>query len=112
MSPLFRLLASVGLYKRFIDRQRMVHTFVTNLYGPQERLTFLRQPISSITPLTSATGNVTVCFAVLSYAGSLTVTVNADPDTCPDWAELRDAISEELRVLTAASVECGRRPSP
>ena len=104
LSPLFRLLAVVGLYRLFIDRQRMVHTFVTNLRGPQDRLTFLHEPISAITPLTSATGNVTVCFAVLSYAGSLTVTVNADPDTCPDWAELRDAVCEELRVLTASTV--------
>ena len=44
-------------------------------------------------------GNVTVSFAVLSYAGSLTVTLVADPGTCPDLSELRDALEEELHVL-------------
>jgi diacylglycerol O-acyltransferase / wax synthase len=46
---------------------------------------------------------VTVSFAVLSYAGSLTITLIADPDTCPDLSDLRDALEEEVRVLTAST---------
>jgi diacylglycerol O-acyltransferase / wax synthase len=46
-------------------------------------------------------GNVTISFTVLSYAGSLTITLIADPDTCPDLSDLRDMIEEELHVLTA-----------
>jgi diacylglycerol O-acyltransferase len=101
LGPFFRLLAATGLYRRFIDRQRLIHTFVSNLRGPESRLSFLNCRITSITPLSAATGNVTVSFAVLSYAGNLTITLIADPDTCPDLSELRDILEEELRVVTA-----------
>jgi diacylglycerol O-acyltransferase len=103
LGPFFRLLAAAGLYRWFIDRQRLIHTFVSNLRGPEIRLSFLGCPVTSIIPLSVATGNVTVSFAVLSYAGSLTITLIADPDTCPDLSELRDALEEELRVLPAAT---------
>ena len=99
LSPFFRLLAAAGLYRWFIDRQRMIHTFVTNLRGPERRLSFLQCPVTGIIPLGVATGNVTVSFAVLSYAGTLTITLCADPDTCPDLFELRDALEEEVLVL-------------
>jgi diacylglycerol O-acyltransferase len=46
---------------------------------------------------------VTVSFAVLSYAGNLTITIISDPDTCPDLSELRDVLEEELRVLTGST---------
>src|SRR5664280_997101 len=101
LGPFFRLLAAAGLYRWFIDRQRLIHTFVSNLAGPQSRLSLLGCPITSLIPLSAATGNVTVSFAVLSYAGSLTITLNADPDTCPDLSELRDALEAELRLLSA-----------
>jgi len=39
---------------------------------------------------------VTICFAVLSYANSLTITLTADPDACPDLSGLRDFLAEEL----------------
>ena len=35
LGPAFRLLAHLGVYERFINRQRRTHTFVTNLRGPQ-----------------------------------------------------------------------------
>ena len=85
------------------DRQRLIHTFVSNVRGPESRLSFLGCPIASIIPLSAASGNVTVSFAVLTYAGTLTITLIADPDTCPDLSELRDALEEEVRVLTAST---------
>jgi len=39
LGPLFRVLARVGVYRTFIDHQRMVHTFVTNVRGPERPLT-------------------------------------------------------------------------
>jgi WS/DGAT/MGAT family acyltransferase len=101
LSPLFRVLVAAGLYRWFIDRQRRIHTFVSNLRGPESRLSFLGCPITDIVALSSATGNVTVAFAVLSYAGRLTITLVADPDNCPDVSALHDLVQEELRVLTA-----------
>ena len=52
-------------------------------------------------PLAGVAGNVTVAFAVLSYAGTLTVTVIVDGDACPDPEALVAALQGELDALTA-----------
>ena len=100
LGPLFRVLARLGLFGWFIDRQRQVHSFVTNLHGPDTQLSFLGAPIVAIHPLAVVTGNVTTSFAVLSYAGSLGITVIADAVACPDLAVLRHALQDELDALT------------
>ncbi len=99
LGPFFRLLARIGLFQWFVDRQRLIHTFVSNLRGPEQRLSIFGCPVPAIVPLSAATGNVTVSFAVLSYAGRLTVTLIADPDVCPDLAALRGLLAEELAAL-------------
>jgi hypothetical protein len=53
-----------------------------------------------VVPLNAVTGNVAVAFAVLSYAGTLTVTVTADVDAFPDSEVLIDALQDELDALT------------
>lgn len=45
-------------------------------------------------------GNVTVSFAVLSYAGTLVLAVVADPDAVPDLEVLTAALRQELGALT------------
>ncbi|HSP75848.1 MAG TPA: wax ester/triacylglycerol synthase domain-containing protein [Cryobacterium sp.] len=99
LGPAFRLLARLGLFQRFVDRQRLIHTFVTNLRGPTERQSIFGCPITAIVPLSVATGNVTVSFSVLSYAGTLTITLNADPDSCPDLAALGFLLADQIDVL-------------
>lgn len=99
IGPVFRILARLGIFKWFIDRQRLVNTFVTNLRGPEETLHFVRAPITEVAAVAMITGNVTASFAVLSYAGSLTVTLIADPETCPDHERLTELVSEELDLL-------------
>ena len=86
-----------------MDRQRLVNTFVTNLRGPAERLTFLGAPVEELIPVSGTTGNVTVAFAVLSYAGTLVVTVVADPDGCPDLPALAAALQRQLDLLTGSA---------
>lgn len=108
IAPLFRLLARLGLYRRFIDRQRLIHTFTSNLRGPQQSLAIVACPITGMLPLSAATGNVTVAFAALSYAGTLAVTVVADPDAYPDLPALRQALEEELGALGIAPRRSGR----
>lgn len=103
LGPLFRLLARAGLYQRFIERQRLIHTFVTTLRGPEARLAMFGCPITSIAPLSVVTGNVTVSFAVMSYAGTLGVTVIADPDAVHDLPALRQALADELGALAASA---------
>ncbi len=96
LAPAVRLLAWLRLFRWIIGRQRTVHTFLTNLRGPDERLSFLGAEIRDILPLTTVAGNVTVAFAVLSYAGTLAVTVVADPEACPDVDVVRDELQAGL----------------
>jgi diacylglycerol O-acyltransferase / wax synthase len=100
LAPAFRALAWLGALRWFVDRQRLVTTFVTNLRGPDVRLSFLAAPISYVIPVSATMGNVTVAFAVLSYAGTLAITVIADPDRCPDLPLLVARLQSELNAFT------------
>ena len=100
LGPAFRVLARLGVFEWFIDRQHRVHTFVTNLRGPDTPLSFTGAPITDVIAVSVTTGNVSVAFAVLSYAGTLGITVIADPDACPDLDVLVDALESELAALT------------
>ena len=101
LGPMFRVLARVGIFGWFINRQRLVHCFATNLRGPETHLSFLGAPIVDVIAVAVVTGNVTVSFAMLSYAGTLDVTVIADPDACPDIDTLRAALQDEFDRLVA-----------
>jgi diacylglycerol O-acyltransferase / wax synthase len=80
----FRALAKLGLFRAFVDHQRFVHTFETNLRGPSEPIRLGGVRVAAIVPITATPGNVAVQFAVLSYAGRLGVTVVVDPDVIAD----------------------------
>jgi hypothetical protein len=115
LGPAFRILARLGVFRWFVDRQRLVTTMVTNLRGPAVRLSFMGAPITEVLPVSSITGNVTVAFAVLSYAGTLVVTVVVDPQHCPDLPVLVAHLQSELDLLTtdqtaALTVTQDRRP--
>jgi diacylglycerol O-acyltransferase / wax synthase len=103
LAPLFRVLATMGLLRWFIDRQRMVNTFVTNLPGPRDPVTLAGHPVIDMQAVSLATGNVTVVFAVLSYAGTLSLTVAADPDHVDDLDVLVAALHDEFRHLAPAA---------
>jgi WS/DGAT/MGAT family acyltransferase len=96
LGPPIRLLATTGLLRPFINRQRLVHTFATNLRGPRQPLTFAGAPVQAVIPIPNTTGNVTVTFAALSYAGTLLITVLSDPSRVPDVAVLTAAMRHEL----------------
>lgn len=111
LAPVFRGRAALGVLRWLIERQRMVTTFVTNLRGPGAPVSFLGSPVAEVFPLTAVTGNVTVAFAVLSYAGTLAVTVTVDADAVPDAGLLVDALRDELDAVTRAAPGV-RRPGP
>jgi WS/DGAT/MGAT family acyltransferase len=94
--PAFLLLARVGLLRWLTDHQRVVQTFVTNLRGPEDPLTFSGATVRAIIPIPSTTGNVTATFAVSSYAGTLYMTVLSDPDGMTDAPVLAAALRHEL----------------
>ena len=101
LAPVFRLLAAMRLLRWFIEHQRMVTTFVTNLPGPREPVTLAGLPVTGLHLVPLATGNATVAFAVVSYAGTLTVTVVADPDHV-DLDDLVAALRDEIDHLAPA----------
>jgi WS/DGAT/MGAT family acyltransferase len=103
LGPVFRLLAVIGIFRWFVDRQHLVSTFLTNMRGPATPLIFLGATVTGIVPVSAITGNITVEFAALSYAGTLTLTVIADPERCPDLPLVAAAVQEQLDTLTGAS---------
>ena len=94
--PAFLLLARTGLLRWFARHQRVVHTFVTNLRGPDDLLTFGGAMVRAIIPIPSTTGNVTATFAAASYAGTLRITILSDPARMPDAPALAAALCHEL----------------
>ncbi len=110
LGPVFRALAKAGAFQWFIDRQHMINTFVSNLRGPEQRLTLFGVPVVEVIPVPMITGNVTVAFAALSYAGGLNVTVIADPELCPDLSDIARALRREFDVLTDATVTSAVEP--
>jgi hypothetical protein len=101
VGPAFRVLAAAGLLRAFVDRQRLVNLFLTNLRGPAEPLAIAGARVVDAVPLTGTQGNVGLAFAALSYAGRLTVTALLDPDVVPERRVLRQALQHELDAAVA-----------
>jgi diacylglycerol O-acyltransferase / wax synthase len=99
--PAFLLLARTGLLRWFDNRQRLIQTFVTNLPGPRDRLTFGGTPIRSMIAIPATAGNVTVTFGAVSYAGALRITILSDPARVPDAPALAAALRRELAACAA-----------
>jgi len=98
-APIFRVLNALGIADWFMNHQHMVNTVVTNVHGPDNPMSLGGAQVVGLIPLSATTGNVTVAFAALSYAGAFTVTVVADPDRVPDLLVLTEALQTELAVL-------------
>ena len=105
LTPAFRALAGLGAFQVFIDHQRLVHTFVTNVRGPAERLAIGGCEVSVVVPLALNPGNVAVSFDVLSYAGTLGVALVCDPVLVPESAWLADRLREELAASCPSGSE-------
>jgi hypothetical protein len=97
---LFRGLGAIGLAQRFVDRQRLVHTFETNLRGPEQPIRMVGRDVTRIVPVAVNPGNVGVSFDVLSYAGNLVVSVVVDPVQVPHPQEVADDLHRHLVDLT------------
>lgn len=95
-----RALGSVGMAQWFVDRQRLVNTFETNVRGPSVALHLAGRRIDRVVPMVSTPGNATVTFGVMSYAGEVVVAVYADPDVLPEQDLLTDLVAAELAALT------------
>lgn len=96
LRPGFALLARLGLMKWFINHQRLVNVFVTNLRGPASPQQLCGAVITDVLPVALVAGNVSLSFGVMSYAGSLVVVIVADPALNPDLDFLAESLQAEL----------------
>ena len=96
LAPVVRLLGALGVVAWYIDRQRRVNTFVTNLRGPDTRLHLAGLRVEEMVAVNAIDGNVTVAFGVLSYAGTLSLTVVTDRERGPDVERLTARVQDQL----------------
>src|SRR4029078_6279749 len=87
----------------FVDHQHLVDTFETNLRGPVKPLYLAGRQVRAILPIAVNPGNVGVSFDVLSYAGTLGITVVSDPDSVPDLTLLTRLLASTLTRLCESS---------
>ena len=103
LGALFRLLARLGAYRFYMNRQQRFHTLVTHVRGPAERVTLGGHKITAAIPVAvGEDGNTPIAFEALSYAGVLTITVIADPDHGPDFDDLAHRLQTELKSIAAS----------
>ncbi|MBS9375090.1 wax ester/triacylglycerol synthase domain-containing protein [Rhodococcus sp. B50] len=102
MGPLFRILAAVGAFHWFVNRQHLVNSFLSDLPGPSSPVSVAGAPVASIVPMIVSTGNIGVAFVALSYAGTLSVTITVDPDLVPEIDDLEDALHEQFHAVIAS----------
>jgi WS/DGAT/MGAT family acyltransferase len=100
LGGLFRLLARLGGYRFYMEHQHRFHTLVTHVRGPAEPVRLGGHEVSIAIPVAVANGgNTTVCFQVLSYAGSLTIAAIVDPDHGPDPDDVIRRLGDELEMI-------------
>lgn len=99
LSPVFRALAALRLYRPMVERQRTVSTLVTNLRGPLEPVRLCGRTARAMVPVTPIVGNVPVAAVALSYAGRLSVTVRLAPSLWGSAERIRHALRGELDAI-------------
>ena len=97
--PAFRALGTLHVLRWGVNHQHLVHSFATNLRGPDSPVSFLGATVNTIVPLNLLAGNVAVAFAVMSYSGSVTLTLTVDPDVIPDIDVLVNGLRQELDLI-------------
>jgi diacylglycerol O-acyltransferase / wax synthase len=91
--------ASTAALARMVHHQPFVNVVVTNVPGPASNLYVLGGQLTDLVPIVPLAGNLTIGFAVLSYAGQLAIGVFADVDACPDVALITTKMAAELDHL-------------
>lgn len=104
LSWLFRLAAVLGGYRWYLARQHRLHTLVSIVRGPAEPVALGGVRVASAIPIGVAdSGNVTVSFQALSYAGTLSITAIADPGVFPDLDVLAHGLRAELDLIAGGA---------
>jgi WS/DGAT/MGAT family acyltransferase len=70
----------------------VAHTVCTNVPGPREARHLLGRRVLEVHPLVPLAAGIGLGFAILSYAGSISITATADAALVPDVDRLPDAL--------------------
>ena len=89
------------------DRQRWANTYVADLPGPPVPVHLAGCWVREVFPVVPLTGNITLGVGALSYAGTLSLAVVADVDSCRDLDVFVDAATASLHQLDLAPVVGG-----
>ena len=82
---------------------RLFNVTVTNVPGPQQRLSALGARLREMIPIVPLAAEHAVGVAILSYAGRVVVCANCDRDAVPDAQRLARGSARTLRELRAAA---------
>jgi len=92
-------LSRLGVLAWFSRHQRMINFVESNVAGPTAPLRLLGTTIVDVIPIGTVVGNITLGFLALSYAGRLTIAVQADADRYPDLPILLTAMRRDAERL-------------
>jgi WS/DGAT/MGAT family acyltransferase len=105
-------LAGLGLARWFSRHQRLTNLMTSNVTGPTGPIRVLGADVLDVIPIGNLAGNLAVAVLAVSYAGRLTITVQADADLVPDLPVVTEAMRREWEHLTVAAAPDGRRSTP
>ena len=100
-SQLFRGVAALGLYRRFVERQHSITSLLTNMRGPAEPFQVLGLTVRRVVPLPTLVGNVTVLAAALSCGERLVVTIMCAPQATAIADDLAADLAARLASVSA-----------
>ncbi|HEY3545217.1 MAG TPA: wax ester/triacylglycerol synthase domain-containing protein [Propionicimonas sp.] len=93
-------------------RQRFIALFVTNVRGPEQRLSLDGAPLERAWPVTPIQGNVRLGVSAISYGGRLECVAHVDAGAL-DAAAVERALEDELtRVCQLRLAQVQRNASP
>lgn len=84
-----------------------VNVTTADLPGPDHPVYLAGSRLLDVFPILPLIGNIPLAVGALSYAGTFTITVVADPHIVPDLAVFTDAIRGELHALATPSRPAG-----
>ncbi len=90
----------------------IANTICTNVPGPREPRLILGRRIRAIHAMIPLFQSMGLEFAILSYAGTLSITATADPDLVPDLADVAADVQEAAAELFAAHAPPPREAAP
>jgi WS/DGAT/MGAT family acyltransferase len=103
LAVLDRLPAPVeALFGRLAPESLVANTVCTNVPGPREQRSLLGRSMRAVHAMVPLFQSMGLEFAILSYAGTLSISAVADPDLVPDVEQIAAALDASAADLLAA----------